>query len=99
MRNAKRAAMAAIVALLGACSKEPPLPVVADADAVTKCAFVGRTVGDARAGTDEQDADRAVRELQARKRALALGGTHVVWDTSGNFKGDAIAAKVYRCQP
>lgn len=98
MRKAKWGAMAVVVAL-GACSKEPPLPVVADASAVTTCAFVGRTVGDARTSPDSPPVDRAARELQARKRALALGGTHVVWDTSGNFKGDAVAAKVYRCHP
>jgi|GEM_PF-4220101 len=96
MRKGMMTALALLV--LGACAKERPLPVVAEADAVTRCAFIGRTVGDAHVGSDPTPVDRAARELQARQRAAALGATHVVWDTSGNFKGDAVAAKVYRCQ-
>jgi hypothetical protein len=96
MRNEFTVAMLAV--LLGACaSKERPLPRVVDASEVTHCAFIGRTVGDAHAGRDLTPIDRATRELQARKRAAALDATHIVWDTSGNFKGDAVAARVYRC--
>lgn len=95
----KGMAVAVLTVMLGACApKERPLPEVVDASAVTQCAFIGRTVGDAHAGRDPAPIDRATRELQARRRAASLGATHIVWDTSGNFKGDAVAARVYRCK-
>jgi hypothetical protein len=83
---------------MGACSKAPrPLPAVVEAKVVEHCSFIGRTVGDAFAGKDKPPVPRGEREEQARTRAAALGGTHIVWDTSGNFHADAVAAKVYRC--
>ena len=88
--------MAAVV--LGACSKERPLPEVVDASAVTRCAYIGQAVGDPMIGRDQLPADRAARELAARTRGAALGATHVVWDTSANYKGNVVAAKLYRCQ-
>jgi len=83
---------------MGACSEAPrPLPVVVDAKAVEHCAFIGRTIGDPVAGKDRAPVERSAREEQARTRAAALGATHIVWDTSGNFHADTVAAKVYRC--
>lgn len=98
MRKGSWIAVSMVAVVFGACSKERPLPEVVDASAVTRCAYIGQAVGDPVIGRDRAPADRAARELAARKRAAALDATHVVWDTSGNYKGDVIAAKLYRCQ-
>jgi hypothetical protein len=98
MFNGRLTACVAAAIAIGACAKAPrPLPGIVDAKAVEHCAFIGRTVGDAATAKDKTPVSRSEREEQARMRAAALGGTHVVWDTSGNFHADAVAAKVYRC--
>ncbi len=98
MRHATMTAFAALATLLGACSNDRPLPVIAEPADVTQCAFIGWTIGDARNSKDNTPLARPEREVLARKRAAALGATHVIWDTSGRYKGDVVAAKAYRCQ-
>ena len=98
MLNGRLTACVAALLAIAACAKAPPpLPGIVDAKAVEHCAFIGRTIGYAVVGKDKAPAARGEREEQARVRAAALGGTHVVWDTSGNPRSDVVAAKVYRC--
>jgi uncharacterized lipoprotein NlpE involved in copper resistance len=82
--------------LFGCASSSPTAPKDADETMVAQCTFLGNVSGSSMAGMASRGMERA--RGTARRKAEAMGATHVVWgNVSGNYNGSSADGRAYRC--